>query len=352
MASVTSEIRGKRLGLPRSVVLYNRNALPCILYPAQLFEPDKPILALEAHYTQRITAAPYRSVSAGILWNLKRIGFSFQLRDLSNTARASRTRIAYTSSSYLRCVTKYRETLESYESILSANSYFWRAMWYDYSALASVTKAYDLSFQLCRSLKCGKDFQKRIFEKLKKEEEGNPGVEDVQTSLTRWSLIPDITTVALGNRVCKVGTRTRAWGACSYFLKVLCHGICTNRRFHGDHPHCRFGCLDAQDDVLHFFKCPILAKAVKECCRRPRWAHIDATEGDGLDLKMLTFALPSCSVEHDCIIILLVDAIVSSHNKLRSYGGSGEEVTRDYLHSRITSWSRTSSYILKIINGG
>ena len=238
MASVTSEIRGKRLGLSRSIVLYNRNALPCILYPAQLFEPDKPILALEAHCMQKITAAPYRSISSKTLWNLGSIGFSFQMRDLATTSRAARTRVAYKSSSFLRCVAKYRETLESYENILSANSSFWRKRWYDVSSLASVTYAYESSFQLCKSMKCGKNFQKKLYDKIRKETMQDEGLKAVEVRLRNWTTEHGITLVALGNRISKVGNRSKAWGACCSLLKVLCHGICTNRRFHGDFPHC------------------------------------------------------------------------------------------------------------------
>ena len=167
-----------------------------------------------------------------------------------------------------------------------------------------------------------------------------------------WTNDQDVVFSNLGNRLYKVGTRTKAWGACSTFIKLLCHAVCTNRRFHGDCRKCRFGCLSAEDDLLHFFNCPILVETVRRCLFRLKWGYLDPIDENGLNRKLLTFCLPSCGVSHDCNIVLLVDAIISTHNKLRCFGGAGVDSISSAIQSRIMSWARTSSVILKVVNGG
>ena len=101
-----------------------------------------------------------------------------------------------------------------------------------------------------------------------------------------------------------------------------------------------------------FFQCPILINAVKKCLYRLRWAYLDPICSTGLNTKLLTFCLPSCGLAHDCSIILLVDAILSTHIKLRCNGGAEEDRISSLLQARIMSWARTSSFILKVVNGG
>ena len=58
----------------------------------------------------------------------------------------------------------------------------------------------------------------------------------------------------------RLASRASRPGLTVGFLRILCNGLCTARRFHveGEEQMCRVGCPDEPDSLSHYNECPLL----------------------------------------------------------------------------------------------
>ena len=63
------------------------------------------------------------------------------------------------------------------------------------------------------------------------------------------------------------------------FLRILCNGLCTARRFHteGEEQTCRVGCPDESDCLSLYKECPVLYKLFTSIWRQATVLHGEAS---------------------------------------------------------------------------
>ena len=88
-------VRAEKLGLTRSVLLFNQKAISTLAFVAQLLSPPQWALRSFKDITQLITAAPRNAIPARILMYLTDIGSSVEIMDLEMVSIAARFRLAH-----------------------------------------------------------------------------------------------------------------------------------------------------------------------------------------------------------------------------------------------------------------
>ena len=111
----------------------------------------------------------------------------------------------------------------------------------------------------------------------------------------------------------KIVSRASRPGLLVGFLRILCNGLCTARRFHtAEHDHtCRIGCPDEPDSLTHYNECPALYNIFLSFCRR---ATILPQRNLSHDLITRVFLR---SLQHGIVVLGFLDAFVYAHHKHR-----------------------------------
>ena len=86
-------LKGYSLGLPRTVRLYNTQALPKLSYLAAHSDPTPQALSTEHFGLQLLSCAPWHTFPDTLLWNLSQIGFTISFDSLDRLAIASKFRV-------------------------------------------------------------------------------------------------------------------------------------------------------------------------------------------------------------------------------------------------------------------
>ena len=156
-----------QLGLPRTTVLYNRNAAPILQFQSSLFEPNEMLLKAESIHLQRLPAAPRWSFSNEILWNLKSLGFNFQFCSILRSSLAARARIAAKSKVFDQLISSLDDCLNGFdgpvclENAKRVDSSFvslsenWKSRWLYHSSVYQILQAFKWCNKLCGEIPCG-----------------------------------------------------------------------------------------------------------------------------------------------------------------------------------------------------
>ena len=91
-------IRLEKLGLTRSVLLFNQRAASTLAFVAQLLSPTHTVVRRFHAITQMITAAPCHAIPARLLVQLRDVGSSVEIVDLRTLSLAARFRLARRSA--------------------------------------------------------------------------------------------------------------------------------------------------------------------------------------------------------------------------------------------------------------
>ena len=109
----------------------------------------------------------------------------------------------------------------------------------------------------------------------------------------------------------KIVSRASRPGLLIGFLRILCNGLCTARRFHtAEHDHtCRIGCPDELDSLTHYNEYPRLKNIFLETC------YDIATEKSVLHDWITRVFLRS--LQYGIVVLGFLDAFVYAHHKHR-----------------------------------
>ena len=139
----------------------------------------------------------------------------------------------------------------------------------------------------------------------------------------------------------KLASRASRPGLTVGFLRILCNGLCTARRFHteGDEQTCRVGCRDEPDSLLHCNECPLLYNIFvsiwEQATVLPRRSHL---------LHDLITQVLLRSLQYGIVVMGFIDAFVYAHHQhRRSIENPGK--TGDCMKGRIRFMTAiTSAY--------
>ena len=98
------------------------------------------------------------------------------------------------------------------------------------------------------------------------------------------------------------------------FLRILCNGLCTARRFHtAEHDHtCRVGCPDEPDSLTHYNECPRLHNIFLSF-----WRHDTILPQRNHFLHDLITRVFLRSLQCGIVVLGFLDAFVYAHHKHR-----------------------------------
>ena len=213
--SVVPNIREKRLGFARNIILYNRYAVPCLSFPCSFLPPSKRVLSLERASIQKITAGPNHSLASGIMLYLKNLDLSFECTSISRMSLASRARVATKSSVLDSLAGDLEDSWCSNGARIIVNTDFWKDKWFHHSITFSLVRAFQQCHSICGELdERGAKIQAMVSKHIRKLDAKGDALRMVHKRFRRWYGSETITLQDFRKRVNKIGTTCRVWAPC------------------------------------------------------------------------------------------------------------------------------------------
>ena len=292
-------------------------AISVLSFIGSVCAPDKATLKAENHALQCTTAGPYNAIPSKLLEVGSVCGLGPDLVGIHSISLAARYRVAACSSTLRRGLEKVSAVRGHNCTPLFALCPAWEHEFLIPSMAFNTADAFDIVCRLDRD-----DTIDEVPQNKKKLPLGcfltnsiNKTLLDLSLAVPRKSYDP-ISRHRVADILLHMKNVSRASrpGLLVGFLRVLCTGLCTAKRFHTDeHGHtCRIGCPDEPDSFTGYNECPRLYSIFISFWRHatilPRRNHI---------LHDLISRVFMRSLQYGIVVLGFLDAFVYAHHKHR-----------------------------------
>ena len=295
--------------------------------------PDKATLTAENHGFECTTAGPYNAISSSLLQVGSICGLGPDLIGIHSITFAARCRVAACSSTLRRGLEKINEARGHNCTPLFALSPAWERDFLFPSMTFHTANAFDIVCRLDRDDildEVSQNNQQKVatgllLVKLRTQDFAGP----LSSRATR--VLGPISRHCIADILPHMKRVSRASrpGLLVGFLRILCNGLCTARRFHtaeNDHT-CRIGCPDEPDSLTHYNMCPRLYNFFLSF-----WRHATILPPRNCLLHDLISRVFLRILQYGIVVLSFLDAFVYAHHKHRldsaNAGNFGDCLTR------------------------
>ena len=298
------------LSLGSAIRAYNLFAASVCAHVLQYGPPTKKLLEAERGALASICSAPAGAMPTSFVCRLRAFGLPYEAVSLEHMSRATRFRVAHTSTILHSALELFRQARDSDEAMLVHR----HSSWMNRSITMTLAKALSNQDNCPLDLSMPKHIQKRAYKHYIDLTWPDGPYKVFGKRMIKWDIRPPIVDDIA--KKFKAATRRLPASTCIAFLRSCCNAWLTAKRFGQAAAPCSFGCGAPQGDAIaHLLVCPVVREtALGQFCRHMASWPVNPSLPEAFGVALQEDSFDTCLLWHDLLF--------QAHNVKRR-GGAG-----------------------------